>query len=64
MSTKRVSKKVISNVKMEQFEEAMSNYAVADAKEAKMNAIIDEKATKIRGLIDTLAGWILKPCLR
>ena len=48
MSTKRVSKKVISNVKMEQFEEAMSNYAVADAKEAKMNAIIDEKATKIR----------------
>lgn len=48
MSKTRVSKKVVSNVTAEQFEEAMSHYAVADAKEAKINATMDERITKIR----------------
>lgn len=48
MSTKRTSKKVIKNVTAEQYEDAMSTYAVADSKEVKINAIMDEKFTKIR----------------
>ena len=48
MSKSRTSKKVINNVSTEVFEESLSTYAVADAKEAKINAIIDEKVTKIR----------------
>lgn len=45
---KRQSKKLIQNVTKERFEEAMSVYALADSKEAKINATIDEKVTKIR----------------
>lgn len=46
--TKRTSKKVVSNVSVDQYNEALSEYAVADAREQKINATLDEQFTKLR----------------
>lgn len=48
MATKRVSKKVVSNITTDTFEESFSIYASADAREAAINAKMDEQFTKIR----------------
>lgn len=46
--SKRISKKVVNNVTAESFDEAFSVYAAADAREASINAKMDEQFTKIR----------------
>lgn len=46
--TKRTSKKVVNNVTVDQYNEALSEYAVADAREQKINAVLDEQFTKLR----------------
>lgn len=48
MAKKRAKKVVVSNISSEQFEEALSAYAFADARETKVNATMDEQITKIR----------------
>lgn len=45
---KRTTKKVVSNVTGEQYEEALTYYAAADAKEQKLTAMMDEQITRIR----------------
>lgn len=46
--SKRAKKTVIQNLTSEQFEENLSIYATADAREAKIHATMDEQFTKIR----------------
>lgn len=48
MAKTRVSKKLVNNVTNEQFNESLSAFAVANAKEQSINAKIDEAMTKIR----------------
>ena len=48
MAKTRVSKKIVANVTAEQFNEALSAFAVANAKEQTINAKMDEAITKIR----------------
>lgn len=45
---KRTTKTVVANVTKEKFEDALAQYAMADAKEASIQAKMDEKITKIR----------------
>jgi phage host-nuclease inhibitor protein Gam len=45
---KRISKTVIAAVSRDQFDEAMAGYATADAREAAINAKLDEQFTKLR----------------
>lgn len=45
---KRQKKTIVQDVKSDQFEEAMANYAAADAQIAKINATMDEQITRIR----------------
>lgn len=44
----RVSKKVVANITRDQFEESLSGYAVADAKEKSIMSKMDEAITQIR----------------
>jgi phage host-nuclease inhibitor protein Gam len=48
MAKTRVTKKVVANISREAFEDALSAYAVADAKEKTILAKMDEQITKIR----------------
>lgn len=48
MSTKRVSKKVVTEVTQDAYEEALSSYAQNDAKEGQIMAKMDVEITKIR----------------
>lgn len=45
---KRVSKKVVEGITAEEFNDALGNYASADARINTINAKMDEKFTKIR----------------
>lgn len=45
---KRTSKTVVANITAAQYEEALSAYAIADARKAKLTAQMDEQMTKIR----------------
>jgi len=45
---KRTSKKIVANVAQWQFEESLTAYAKADAREAAINAKLDEQFTKLR----------------
>lgn len=45
---KRTKKVIHTGITREQMEAAFSDYAIADAKAAKINAVIDEQITKIR----------------
>lgn len=46
--TKRTAKKVVSNVSVEQFNDALSSYASADAREQNIISKMDEQIIKIR----------------
>jgi phage host-nuclease inhibitor protein Gam len=48
MSTKRISKKVVTAVSAEAYDESLSQYAQADAKESQIVAKMDVEITKIR----------------
>lgn len=48
MATKRMKKEVVAGITGEQMEQAFSDYAIADAKMAKITADIDMAITKIR----------------
>lgn len=48
MSTKRISKKVVTAVSAEAYEDSLSQYAQADAKESQIVAKMDVEITKIR----------------
>jgi len=48
MATKREAKKIVTGVTKEQFEEALSAYAIDDARIEKINAEMDAQITKIR----------------
>lgn len=48
MAKTRVKTKIVSNVSADQFTEALSAFAVANAKEQSINAKMDEAMTKIR----------------
>jgi phage host-nuclease inhibitor protein Gam len=48
MAKTRVKTKIVSNVTADQFNEALSAFAVANAKEQSINAKMDEAMTKIR----------------
>lgn len=45
---KRTSKKIVANVAAWQFDESLTAYAKADAREAAINARLDEQFTKLR----------------
>lgn len=48
MANKRTAKKIVANISKEEFEDALSAYAVAHAKESGITSKMDEKITKIR----------------
>ena len=48
MAAKRMKKEVFVGVTGEEMEQAFSDYAIADARMAKMNADMDVAITKIR----------------
>lgn len=48
MAKSRTTKKVVSNVTGELYEESLAMYAAADAREQKLAAMMDEQITRIR----------------
>lgn len=48
MAKTRVTKKLVANISAEQFNESLSTFAIANAKEAAITAKMDEQMTRIR----------------
>lgn len=62
MATKRISKKVVSGVTAEEFNEAMGAFAAADARRCRLLAKMDEEVTKVRDKYQDELSGLEKEC--
>ncbi|MBS1690160.1 MAG: host-nuclease inhibitor Gam family protein [Bacteroidetes bacterium] len=56
--TKRISKRVIAGISLAQFEEALSQYAGSEAREAEIFAKLDAEMTKIKEKYSDELGYL------